>query len=169
MAELVIRAATEADLPRLTDIYNHYVRETHSTFDTQAFSVDERRAWFDRFADSGRYRLLVGVAGDVIVGYASSQALRPKPAYDQSVETTVYLAPECLGLGHGRALYTALLEEMKALGNVHRIYGVIAMPNEASVRLHESLGFRHCATLNEVGYKFDRYWDTAWFELRLSD
>ncbi len=164
---LAIRPATEADLPRLTDIYNHYVRETHSTFDTKAFSVDERRAWFDRFANSGRYRLLVGVAGDVIVGYASSQALRPKPAYDQSVETTVYLAPECLGQGHGRALYTALLDEMKALGNVHRIYGVIAMPNEASVRLHESLGFRHCATLNEVGYKFDRYWDTAWFELRL--
>ena len=167
MSGLSIRAATEADLPRLTDIYNYYVRETHATFDTREFSVDERRAWFDRFADSGRYRLFVGVADDVIIGYASSQALRPKPAYDQSVETTVYLAPECTGGGHGRALYTALLDEMKALGNVHRIYGVIAMPNDASVRLHESLGFRHCATLNEVGYKFDRYWDTAWFELRL--
>ena len=169
MSTLVIRPASAADLPRLTDIYNYYVRETHSTFDTREFTVEQRQAWFDRFSDEGPHRLLVGFDGGVAVGYASSQALRPKPAYDQSVETTVYLAPEFTGCGYGRQLYRALLDTLRDLGSVHRLYGVIAMPNDASVRLHESLGFRHCATLNEVGYKFDRYWDTAWYELKMGE
>ncbi|MEM1175380.1 MAG: N-acetyltransferase family protein [Pseudomonadota bacterium] len=169
MTTLTLRPATAADLPRLTEIYNHYVRETHSTFDTREFSVAQRQAWFDRFNDRGPHRLLVGCDANGAVGYASSQPLRPKPAYDRSVETTVYLAPECTGMGYGRRLYEALLETLRALGDVHRAYGVIALPNEASVRLHESLGFRHCATLNEVGFKFGRYWDTAWFELPFDD
>ncbi len=166
---LTIRPATMDDLPRLTEIYNYYVRETPSTFDTREFSVDQRQAWFERFADRGPYRLFVGVNNDRVVGYASSQALRPKPAYDRSVETTVYLAPECTGQGYGRPLYEALLKALRELGSVHRAYGVIVLPNDASVRLHESLGFRQCATLEEVGHKFDRYWDTAWYQLRVDE
>ena len=159
-----IRAATPEDLPRLTDIYNHFVRESYTTFDTDVFSVEARRAWFDKFADHGRYRLLVGDVDGDLVGYASSQPLRPKPAYDQSVETTVYLAPEFVGFGYGETLYRALLDLLSARDDVHRAYGVIAMPNDGSVRLHEKLGFRHVGTLSEVGYKFGKYWDTAWFE-----
>lgn len=169
MAALEIRAATLDDLPRLTGIYNHYIRESHSTFDTHEFSVSQRQAWFDRFQPGTRHTLLVGIAQDTVVGYASSQPLRPKPAYDRSVETTVYLAPDCAGHGYGRLLYKALLSLLTDLGSVHRAYGVIALPNEASAQLHESLGFRRCSVLSEVGYKFGRYWDTAWYELPLSD
>ncbi|MEM6512102.1 MAG: N-acetyltransferase family protein [Pseudomonadota bacterium] len=168
-ADLKIRAAAPEDLPRLTAIYNHYIRDTHSTFDTREFSVPQRQAWFDRFRPGTRHTLLVGIANDTVVGYASSQPLRPKPAYDRSVETTVYLAPDCAGHGHGRLLYEALLSLLTDLGSVHRAYGVIALPNEASVHLHESLGFHRCSVLSEVGYKFGRYWDTAWYELHLSD
>lgn len=101
-----------------------------------------------------------------ILGYATSSAFRPKPAYATSVEVTVYLAPHARGRGVGTLLYKALFEAL-ADEDVHRAYAGIAQPNEASARLHERFGFRHVGTYREVGRKFGRYWDVAWFEKEL--
>lgn len=163
-ATLTVRPAHADDLPRLVEIYNHYVATSHVTFDTDPFTPRSRQAWFDAYSPVGPHRLLVAEDGGVLAGYASSSPLRPKPAYRSSVETTVYVAPGLTGRGTGRALYSALLGHLAASGEVHRAYGIIALPNAASIALHERLGFRRVATLSEAGYKFDRYWDVCWYE-----
>ncbi len=158
-----IRQAVHADLPQLTEIYNYYVINTPATFDINPYTSSERQVWFDQFNQHPRHRLLVLADVDKVLGYASSQQLRIKPAYAQSIETTIYLANDQRGAGFGEMLYTALLSEL-ILAGTHRCYGVITLPNDASIALHEKLGFRKVAHLTEVGFKFDRYWDTVWME-----
>jgi phosphinothricin acetyltransferase len=165
---IAIRAAEAGDLNRLVQIYNHYVTETHVTFDVEPFAVGARTQWFTQFGEAGPHRLCVAELGDAIVGYASSLPFKPKPAYKTSVETTIYLDPEQTGNGHGRALYGHLLAELTAEPAVHRAYGGIALPNPASVALHEKLGFVRVATYHEVGYKFGKYWDVHWYEKDMS-
>ena len=164
MLELQIRPAIPSDLPGLVRIYNHYVTTTHVTFDTEPFTTEERRTWFEGFADSGPYRLLVAEGASGIAGYASSSRFRPKPAYRTSVETTIYLDPRQLGRGLGGSLYGALLELLANERRVHRAYGGVALPNPASVALHERLGFQLVGTFREVGHKFERFWDVSWYE-----
>jgi phosphinothricin acetyltransferase len=161
--KVVVRPATEADLELLNAIYNHYVRETHFTFDLEPISAEARREWFGHYSATGRHRLMVAVAGDAVIGYASSSRFRPKAAYLTSVETSVYLAPDAVGRGAGSKLYEALFKALEG-EDVHRAYAGIALPNPASVALHERVGFKRVAHFTEQGRKFDRYWDVAWFE-----
>lgn len=158
-----IRAGRIEDLPRLTDIYNHAVVHLRATFDVEPKSVEERRAWFAQFGVAGRYRLVVADEGGVVLGYAGTTRWRPKPAYDTTVETTIYCAPEAVGHGIGTRLYAALFEAL-AGEDVHRYVAVYVPPNDASARLHARFGFREVGTFHEVGYKFGQYWDVCWLE-----
>lgn len=166
--DTTIRFALDADLPKLVQIYNHYVEHTAITFDTQAFDVEQRRAWFDGFSPDGTHRLLVADQDGLAVGYASSSSLIPRAAYDTSVQTTVYLQPASTGNGIGTRLYSELMTQLVSDSRLHRAYGGIALPNEASIALHKQLGFEHIGTYREVGYKFDKFWDVAWYEKDLS-
>ena len=105
--------------------------------------------------------------GDLL-GFASSSPFRHRPAYNTSVETSIYLDPDAIGSGVGTTLFGALLELLDADERLHRAYGGIALPNEASIALHEKFGFRLAGTYREVGYKFDKYWDVARYEKDLS-
>ncbi len=166
LAPVDIRPAREADLPALVDIYNHYVLNTHITFEIEPHTVESRRDWFEGFAQTGRYRLLVAADGPRIVGYCHSTRFRPKAAYETSVEATVYLKPGSEGRGVGRQLYRHLFDALRT-EDVHRVYGGIAQPNDASNALHLKLGFREAGHFREVGRKFGRYYDVTWFELEL--
>ncbi|WP_217236212.1 GNAT family N-acetyltransferase [Streptomyces sp. AC555_RSS877] len=163
--EVQVRPGVDSDLVALTDIYNHYVRETSITFDTAVFTPEERRPWLLSHPEDGPHRLMVATHADTqeILGYATSSLYRAKPAYSTSVEVTVYLAPHAGGRGVGTMLYKALFEALSG-EDLHRAYAGIAQPNEASARLHERFGFRHVGTYREVGRKFGRYWDVAWYE-----
>ena len=114
MAEVSIRSALRADIPRLTEIYNHYVIHTPVTFDLEPYTVEKRMEWFGQFAATGRHRLLVAEGNGIVVGYAGSMRWRPKAAYDTTVETTIYTAQEAVGKGLGRKLYAALFEALRA-------------------------------------------------------
>lgn len=162
----VVRAAHPADLPALTEIYNHYVCTSAATFDTTPFTVEQRQEWFSHYATTGPHRLLVAVGGDDVLGYLTSSPFRAKPAYATSVETSVYLRPEATGRGLGTLLYRAIFDAL-AGQDLHRAYAGVALPNDASVRLHERLGFRAIGTYVEVGRKFGRYWDVLWLERSL--
>jgi phosphinothricin acetyltransferase len=166
--EVQVRPGVEGDLEALTDLYNHYVRETAITFDTAVFTPQERRPWLLSHPEDGPHRLMVATDGDTqeILGYATSSPYRPKPAYETSVEVTVYVAPHAGRRGIGTLLYKALFAAL-AGEDLHRAYAGIALPNEASTRLHERFGFRHLGTHREVGRKFGRYWDVAWYEKEL--
>ncbi|WEB42092.1 MULTISPECIES: GNAT family N-acetyltransferase [Streptomyces] len=162
--DMQVRAGAETDLTALTDLYNHYIRETAITFDTAPFSPAQRRPWLLSHPKDGPHRLLVAQGGDGgLLGYATSSAFRPKGAYATSVETTVYCAPDAAGRGVGTLLYTALFAAL-ADEDVHRAYAGITQPNEASGRLHARFGFRPIGTFTEVGRKFGRYWDVAWYQ-----
>jgi len=162
-ASVHVRRATEADLDAINDIYNHFVAETHVTFDVAPVSMEDRREWFGHYAESGPHRLMVAVDGDSVAGFASSSRFRPKPGYLTSVETSVYLAPDMVGKGIGSRLYGELFKAIEG-EDVHRAYAGIALPNPASIALHEKFGFKRVAHFTEQGRKFGRYWDVAWFE-----
>jgi phosphinothricin acetyltransferase len=162
-----VRYAVESDLPALTEIYNHYVVNTPATFDLEPFTVESRRAWFSHYRTSGRHRLVVAERDDHVVGYASSSQFRVKPAYDTSVEVTVYLHPEATGGGIGSVLYRRLFDEL-GTEDIHRAYAGIAMPNDASLALHRKFGFVEMGTMTEVGRKFGKWWDVLWMERSLA-
>jgi phosphinothricin acetyltransferase len=162
-AAVNVRPATEDDLEAINEIYNHYVTETHVTFDDEPMTMEARREWFTHYAATGRHRVLVAAGGDTVIGYASSSRLRPKPGYLTSVETSVYLVPDATGRGAGRQLYAELFKAIEG-EDVHRAYAGIALPNPASIALHERFGFKRVALFSEQGRKFGRYWDVAWFE-----
>jgi phosphinothricin acetyltransferase len=147
----------------LLGIYNHYVFHTHITFDIEPRTLEQRLEWFAGFSSAGRHQCFVAVEGGMPIGWASSSPFKERAAYDTSVETSVYLAPDATGRGIGRKLYETLFEALQH-ADAHRAYGGIAQPNEASVRLHERMGFSCMGTYHEVGRKFSRFWDVAVYE-----
>ncbi|MDV6289460.1 N-acetyltransferase family protein [Streptomyces sp. UP1A-1] len=164
--EVQVRPGVEGDLEALTDLYNHYVRETPITFDTEPFTPEERRPWLLSHPEDGPHRLRVATdaGSQEILGYATSGPYRAKPAYGTSVETTVYVAPGAAAAGASAPCSTRRSSRLWLGEDLHRAYAGIAQPNEPSVRLHERFGFRHVGTYHEVGRKFGRYWDVAWYE-----
>jgi phosphinothricin acetyltransferase len=163
----VIRAATEADLEAINDIYNHYVAESHCTFDDEQMTIEARREWFTHYAEHGRHRIFVALDDGRVTGYATSSRFRPKPGYLTSVETSIYLAPEATRRGAGSRLYEELFKSLEG-EDLHRAYAGIALPNPESIALHEKFGFKRVALFTEQGRKFGRYWDVAWYEKALN-
>jgi phosphinothricin acetyltransferase len=161
-----IRPAREEDLPRLTEIYNRYVVNSYVTFDLEPVTLEERKQWFSQFSPAGPHRLLVAEEAGIIVGYTGSFRFRTRCAYEGTIETTVYCDPEAVGRGIGSLLYRHLFEELRG-EDLHVAIGAIAVPNEPSVALHERFGFVLAGVTHEVGRKFDRFWDVAWYEKRL--
>ncbi|HEY8699046.1 MAG TPA: GNAT family N-acetyltransferase [Rhizomicrobium sp.] len=165
MTEIAIRRAEQDDLPSLTDIYNHYVTTTPITFDIEPRTLAQRREWFAQFSGAGRYRCFVAANGTGALGWACSGRFKEKAAYETTIETSVYLAPDATGRGLGRRLYETLFEALEGQ-DIHQAFAGITLPNDASVGLHNSLGFRLVGTYPEVGRKFGRFWDTALFMRR---
>ncbi|HWZ81141.1 MAG TPA: GNAT family N-acetyltransferase [Terriglobales bacterium] len=163
MSEIRIRPAARPDLERLTEIYNHYVVNTPVTFDIEPYTAERREPWFVQFGTSGRHRLLVAEIGGRVTGYVGSMRWRPKAAYDTTVETTIYCAPEAVGNGIGKRLYAALFDVLRG-EDVHRFVAGYTTPNAATAALHARFGFKTVGVFSEVGRKFGKYWDVCWME-----
>jgi len=161
--DLSIRPAARADLPRLTEIYNHYVVNTPVTFDIEPYTVERRETWFSQFGATGRYRLFVAEERGMVIGYAGTTRFRPKAAYETTVETTIYCAPEAVGKGIGGRLYTVLFDSLSG-EDIRRFVAGYTLPNPASAALHARFGFKPVGVFTENGRKFGRYWDVAWME-----
>jgi len=161
---VTIRPASIDDLPGITEIHNHYVVNTHITFDVKSYRPEERVTWFHEHCDGQRYRMLVACDEQgSIVGYTCTGRYRTKAAYDTTVEASVACRSDTLGRGIGTLLYGALFEALKDQ-DIHRIVAGIAQPNPASWALHQRFGFRAVGALTEVGRKFEKYWDVLWLE-----
>ncbi len=158
MDVVLVRRAEPADLPRIAAIYDDQVRTAISTFDTEPRPMGY---WEARLASTepGDH-LLVAEGDEAVVGYAYSSSYRPRPAYRRTREVSVYLDSTARGQGLGRALYDDLLPRLVA-DDVHQVLAVIALPNPASESLHRACGFTEVGVLPEVGWKFDRWIDTA--------
>lgn len=159
-----IRAAVQADLPKLLEIYNYEVKNGVATFDTEPLTLEERQPWFDAH-NVANHPLIVAEIGGVPAGYASLSAFNPKDAYASTVELSVYVDPERRGQGIGRAMTEALLETARQDPRTHRVISLITGSNEASISLHKKLGFRYVGTITEAGYKFGKPLDVGFWEL----
>lgn len=160
----MIRHAIAADAGPIAEIYNHYIRETVITFEETPISESEMAR---RIADVGaRHPWLVAEQDGAVVGWAYASEWKTRASYRFSVETTVYIAPTQQRRGLGTALYAPLIAELKVRG-MHSAVGGIALPNAASVALHEKFGFTKIAHFKEVGRKFDRWVDVAYWQLIL--
>jgi phosphinothricin acetyltransferase len=161
---MTIRHCLPSDAARICEIYNHYVRETVITFEEEPVAESEMAS---RIREIGaRWTWLVAEDGGTVAGYAYASAWKTRSAYRYSVESTVYIAPEQTRRGFGLLLYRALIAALGAL-NIHYVTGGIALPNPASVALHERLGFRKIGHFSEVGFKLDRWVDVGYWELIL--
>ncbi len=151
MSSIHIRPAERGDLGALTDIYNHYVRETAVTFDVEPRTLEQRQAWLDGFSRHRPLSLLRGCEGRCAgrLGQLAS-AINERAAYDTTVLTSIYLAPDLTGQGIGRRLYSVLFDALKG-EDIHRAIGGISLPNEASVRLHDLWGLSGWASTAKSG------------------
>jgi phosphinothricin acetyltransferase len=165
VTDISVRAAgAKADAAVCADIYRYFVQHTTSTFEYESPSDTEMTA---RIAESqAGHEWLVADSGGEILGFAYASAWNPRPAYDWSCETTVYVRSGAEGRGVGTALYRELLGRLRSRG-FHLALGRIALPNDASVRLHESFGFTSVGVHHELGYKHGKWIDVLHTELAL--
>jgi phosphinothricin acetyltransferase len=164
-APIVVVPATSDDVDAINRIYNTLIVDSHVSFDSEPWTREQRSEWLADHASEG-FPVLVARDGDRIVGVAWSGSWRRKDAYAASVETTIAVEPASTGIGIGSHLYGELIGQLTALG-FHRCYGVVALPNDASVALHHKLGFTQVGVLDEVGYKDGSFISTVLLELKL--
>lgn len=163
---MTIRSATEKDAARITEIYNYYVRYTTVTFEEHPVSAGAMRERIESIQTN--YPYLVGVRDGSVQGFAYATRWKARGAYRNTVETTIYVAPEATGQGIGSQLYPALIEALQEQSR-HVLLAGIALPNEGSVTLHEKLGFQKVGQLREVGWKMGKWVDVGYWELILPD
>ena len=160
-----IRLATAADAAAIAAIYAVYVRDTVITFEVDP--PPDAAEFGRRLAAVGqRYPWLVAEAQGRVLGYAYAGEYRVRAAYRWNVETTVYLDPAAQRQGLGRRLYAALFALLRLQG-FYNAYGIITLPNAASVGLHEHMGFVPIGVYKDVGYKHGAWHDVGWWGLRL--
>jgi phosphinothricin acetyltransferase len=164
---MLIRIATAADAEQVTAIYAPFVESTAVSFESLVPSTEEMAA---RITDrQPAYPWLVAEDGDRrVLGYAYAGRFAARAAYAWSVETSVYVAEAARRRGIGRGLYTALFQILAAQG-YRRAFGGIALPNPASVALHEKMGFRPSGVYRAVGWKFGAWHDVGWWQLSLGE
>ncbi|CAD7027828.1 N-acetyltransferase [Pseudorhizobium endolithicum] len=160
-----IRAATEADLPAIMEIYNDAVANTTAIWNDTQVDLANRQDWFKARRSRG-FPVLVADAGGAVAGYASYGDWRAFDGFRHTVEHSVYVHRDHRELGLGRLLMTALIEEA-GKGGIHVMVACVEAGNAASIALHERLGFRNVGTFSEVGTKFGRWLDLTCLELRV--
>ena len=162
----MIRTASSDDAEAIAGIYNPYIRDTIITFEEEAVTAAEMAGRIAEVDGAGLPWLVAEDDGQ-IVGYAYAGKWKGRCAYRHSVECSVYLASHHVCRGIGTTLYQALFARLSQIG-LHVVIGGIALPNPASVALHEKMGMRQVARFEEVGYKFGRWIDVGYWQTTLS-
>ena len=158
----MIRQVKIEDSKDITNIYNYYVQNTIVTFEEEPVLPDDMAGRIEMI--SNEYPWFVFEEKDRIVGYAYASRWKKRTAYRFSVESTVYVDPKCYRRGIGFRVYEQLIQELKKL-SFHTAMGGIALPNDASISLHEKLGFLKVGHFKEVGQKFGKWIDVGYWEL----
>ena len=159
MAE--IRLATSADIPAILEISNWAAANTAANFAVEPESLE---SWQQDWTDTHElFPWYVAVDHDRVIGFAKASPWKGRCAYNWTAESTVYVLPDHHGQGVGRTLYRHLLDTLREQG-YRTVLGGITVPNEASICLHESMGFRRVALLEQVGWKFGKWHDVGYWE-----
>jgi phosphinothricin acetyltransferase len=156
-----IRQAQVGDAAACAAIYRPYVAETCVSFELEPPDSAEMAARIARYGASHAW--LVAERAGTVIGYAYAGPHRDRAAYASSCDVAIYVGPGAVRSGVGRALYGELLGRLKAQGR-HAAFAGIALPNAASIALHEACGFRHLGTYREVGWKLGAWRDVGWWQ-----
>ncbi len=160
-----IREAIEADLPKITDIYNWAVENTTASFDINPQTIEQRAVWFSHYGGR-RYPLIVYIEEGEIAGYACLSEFRTKEGYKKTCEMSVYVHPGFQKRGIGKKLMDTVIQLGREAG-YHVIISCITTDNKVSIQMHEKMGFKLCGEMKEVGYKFGRYLDCLFYQFFL--
>ena len=163
--EIAIRSATARDAQAICGIYNPHIRGTIVSFEEIEVPIPEMAERIAGVIQS--FPWLVAEENDALLGYAYAGFFTDRSAYRYSVFSTIYVHETAQRRGIGTTLYAALLERLRAAPHVHAVLGGIALPNAASVALHEKCGFKKVAHLSEVGFKFGRWIDVGYWQIVL--
>jgi phosphinothricin acetyltransferase len=161
---LSLRPTSPADFPTIAALTNHFIQHTTIHWGTQPTSAAEMLGLWEKTRE--RFPWLTAELDGRFAGYAKAAVWRERAAYDRTAETGLYVALDCHRRGVGRALSLALLDELRARG-FHAAVAGIALPNDASVAMHEAVGYRHVGTFREVGFKFDQWLDAGFWQVTL--
>lgn len=162
----VIRLAQESDADRLLNIYAPIVNETAISFELVPPTVAEFRQRISNILSSHNW--LIIEEGNSILGYAYASKFRDREAYQWTAEVTIYVDPAHHRRGIAQALYLSLFEALRLQGFCNAIAAIV-LPNPASVRLHEKLGFKPLGVLRSVGYKLGQWHDIGWWQVKFQD
>ena len=166
MSELLIREATPDDAAAICAIYNPYIEYTTISFEEKPVAVSDMAERIASTQAQGLPWLVAEASGDML-GYAYATRWRVRPAYRHAVESSIYMRQATVGQGVGKLLYRELIRRLAVLG-LHTVIGGVAQPNPASDGLHRSLGFKQVAQFEQVGRKFGRWLDVAYWQLPLT-
>ncbi|HVU89413.1 MAG TPA: GNAT family N-acetyltransferase [Pirellulales bacterium] len=165
MSSILLRDATTADLPAISDIYNYYVHHSTCTYQLQPETLADRQAWFSLHAPE-RFPVVVVEQVKQVVGWGSLSKFHARAGYDGTVEASVYIADGFHRRGLGRMVLEHLIERARRNG-FHVLIGGASADQTASIALQESLGFTRVGHLKEVGRKFDQWLDVVYLQLIL--
>ncbi|SFU76869.1 phosphinothricin acetyltransferase [Clostridium sp. DSM 8431] len=160
----MIRNVRITDAEEITKIYNYYIAETVVTFETEEITNDEMENRIVKKIKSNPW--IVYEEKGKILGYAYVSEFNFREAYSKTREVTIYLHKDCKGRGIGSILMKELIDESKKYG-FHLLVSLITVPNEESVKLHEKFGFSKMGTLEESGYKMDKWLDVDYWQLKI--
>lgn len=159
-------ACSFSHAPEMLAIFNEAILNSTALYDYKPRAMDDMAAWFAA-KEAGGYPVLGAFDdGGTLAGFASFGAFRAWPAYKYSIEHSIYIRADKRGAGLGKLLLSSLIKLAEEKG-YHMMIGGIDSTNEASVRLHKSLGFTHCASIRQAGYKFGRWLDLEFYQLLL--
>lgn len=161
---LIIRKAQTEDIPAILRIYNHSVLHSAATFDLEPQTLEYRQEWFSHYGD--HYPLIVALWNGIVAGYSSLSQFRTKPAYDPTVELSVYIDEAYQHRGIATSLITEILQLGRTRG-FHSVISGITAGNNTSLRLHEKFGFQRIGSFREVGWKFGQWQDVLFYQLFL--
>ncbi|MFZ1291549.1 MAG: N-acetyltransferase family protein [Melioribacteraceae bacterium] len=154
----------ENDVQEILNIYNYYIKNTIITFEEVEISLEVMKSRVNQIAEKFPY--LVYKENNVVLGFAYISPWKERSAYRYSVESTIYLNNNCVRKGIGTKLYSELINQVKK-SELHSVIGGISLPNDASIKLHEKLGFNYLGKFSEVGYKFNNWIDVGYWKLIL--
>lgn len=160
----MIRSVHIDDASALLDIYNYYVLNTTVNFDIDPLSLETFTDKINHIVSE--YPYIVYEENNEILGFAYGSRFRPRPAYNYTAESTVYVKHTAHGKQIGSKLYAELIRLLKET-DLHTVLGVLTVPNDASINLHEKFGFEQVAHLKEVGLKFGEWQNIGIWQLKL--
>ena len=160
----IIRTLSDDDIAAVTAIYGHHVETSTASFETVAPSTETMAERFAQLHQTNYPALVAVDADNHVMGFAYAGPYKPRAAYSHTVEDSIYMHPDYMGLGIGRALLTAIIDQARLRGYKQMMAVIGGSDNHESINLHKALGFTYIGTAQKIGFKFNKMVDVVFMQ-----